>query len=289
MQPTDAEITFGIDLASQPENTAICAIRWGGADAEVAVLARGAWNGTPLHDELLVALSTGLWDGLPNAPSKVAIDAPFGWPTEFVEAVASHHERRGWPIGIGSDRKLLERRSTDRFVWQATRKLPLSVSTDRIAFAAMRCAGILGRIAAAGGAMDASRDGSGLVAEVYPDAALRAWELVPTPAGPRQGYKGASPECRQARVSITQGLHRQLGPKFAITDERLEQCAGSDDCLDALVCALLARAARLGLTVQPPDKDHQRRALSEGWIHLPLADSLRHLVGASVPRTAADE
>ena len=53
--------------------------------------------------------------------------------------------------------------------------------------------------------------------------------------------------------------------------ERLIDC---DDCLDALVCALVARAAQLGRTIGPQD---ERLARLEGWIHLPEPDSLSRL------------
>lgn len=55
-------------------------------------------------------------------------------------------------------------------------------------------------------------------------------------------------------------------------------CRAYDDALDAVVCALLARAASLGLTAGPPD-NFAARAATEGWIHLPPAGSLGRLTG----------
>ncbi len=43
----------------------------------------------------------------------------------------------------------------------------------------------------------------------------------------------------------------------------------SDHDFDALVCALIGRAAQLGVTAPPQTLDQRRRAASEGWIHLP--------------------
>ena len=54
----------------------------------------------------------------------------------------------------------------------------------------------------------------------------------------------------------------------------------SDDALDAVLCALIARAAALGLTVPPPDQDRER-ARAEGWIHLPRRGSLGELPAAT--------
>ena len=50
---------------------------------------------------------------------------------------------------------------------------PLSVSSDRIAICAMRCAELLVELAGDG---QLERTGGGLVAEVYPAAALRQVE-----------------------------------------------------------------------------------------------------------------
>jgi hypothetical protein len=55
-----------------------------------------------------------------------------------------------------------------------------------------------------------------------------------------------------------------------------EACAESDDALDAVLCALIARAAALGLT-EPPPPDGLEPARVEGWIHLPRSGSLAQL------------
>jgi hypothetical protein len=52
-------------------------------------------------------------------------------------------------------------------------QLPLSVSTDRIAYPAMRIARLLGAVA--GEPVD--RTGAGRIVEGYPAAALRVWGL----------------------------------------------------------------------------------------------------------------
>ena len=71
-------------------------------------------------------------------------------------------------------------RVTDLVVRQA-RLVPLRVSADRIGHVAMRCACLLARFAQQG--HEVSRDGSGMIVEVYPAASLKVWEL------PYRGYK----------------------------------------------------------------------------------------------------
>ena len=54
-------------------------------------------------------------------------------------------------------------------------------------------------------------------------------------------------------------------------------CIDNDDCLDALICALIARAAERG-QLEPID-DPDGLASSVGWIRLPKPASLA-LLGA---------
>ena len=188
-------LTLGIDLASQARDTGVCAVRWTGDTAEIALLAVGAAGGVPFDDAWLAEAAVGS-RGLPRA-DKVGVDAPFGWPAPFADAVGER-EPSGWPLGLGADRSGLVRRETDRHVWKRTGKLPLSVSTDRIAYPAMRCAGLLAwwsrQLREPVG-----RAGAGLACETYPDAVLRI--LLGMPPGRAASYKGASPATRARRGS----------------------------------------------------------------------------------------
>jgi hypothetical protein len=49
-------------------------------------------------------------------------------------------------------------------------------------------------------------------------------------------------------------------------------CLAGHDHLDALVCALVARAVLVGDTGWPHTEDERAAARQEGWIHLPGSD-----------------
>jgi predicted RNase H-like nuclease len=186
----------------------------------------------------------------------------------FLDALAAHRDGPAWPLPIEEPTLELRYRATDEFVHELpfVNRRPLSVSADRIAVPAMRCAAILAQIADQTDPREVARDGSGLCCEVYPDPALRFW----TDDG-EAGLAGASykrPKNSKARVALLEAIHSQL----PIRDPagRLALVEREDDYLDALVCALVARAAERDLT-HPPDEEQRKLALVEGWIHVPSA------------------
>jgi hypothetical protein len=263
-------VTLGIDLASQPRDTAICLVAWSAGGAEVTALHRGRdARQRPLDDERLVAAMSGE-DGAPR-PAKIAIDAPLGWPVDFVRGVADPAK---WPVEIGAKRDRVERRATDVWVHEQTGKRPLSVTADWVAYPAMRGAGILAHwMAETGETIDRSGV-RGRVCEAYPDPAIRCFDLwPPAPITPRQSYKG---DARDVRTAILDALATRA-PWLALSDDHRERCIESDDCLDALLCALVARAAKKGATTKPPGKLADE-ARVEGWIHLPRPGALGALV-----------
>ena len=96
------------------------------------------------------------------------------------------------------------------------------------------------------------------MAEVYPAASLKLWGL------PYRGYKqprnlGVLSELVTALQAAAPWL--ELG-----AHDRLYRT--SHDALDAVVAALTARAAALGLTLRA-DPERQPQASREGWIALP--------------------
>jgi hypothetical protein len=248
--------TAGVDLAAQDKNTAVCVVEWGSGGPRVDLPRVG------LDDDALLDV---ICDS-----DRAGIDAPFGWPQAFADAVAAHQARDRWPGSTAELRELAEQREgyRRRLSYRVTdlaviedRELsvrPLSVSTDRIGVTTFRCALLLDRL---GHERRVEVDRSGLtgrVAEVYPAAALNAWGL------PFKGYKGGAG--REVRGELVRKVGRRLGSGFG--KEARKMCADSDHALDALVSALVARAVAVGATRQP-DAGQSQAATSEGWIHIP--------------------
>jgi hypothetical protein len=187
--------------------------------------------------------------------AKVGIDAPFGWPRPFVEAIVAHQRGGAWPgrgLAQAKDfRRTLRLRATDAHVHAEVGITPLSVSSDMIGVVAMRCALLLDAAAAAGVAVQ--RDGvHGQVCEVYPAAALRRWGL------PWKGYKRVGGAA--IRATIVDRLDADPGVRERLTE--------SDHALDAYVSALIARDVHEGRTAPPPP-ELADLAAEEGWIHIP--------------------
>jgi hypothetical protein len=259
-------ITIGIDLASQPAETAICAIDWEPLTPVMRMLAVGEHEGCELHDKFLVTTIAGLRQFPEELIAKVAIDAPFGWPEEFVQAVVEHHWNGRWPGGIDNPRARFYWRQTDRHVRAQTGKVPLSVSSDKIAAVAMRCAVLLDYLGEQCGPAAVDRTGDGLVCEVYPDPALRHWTAGdPLSLQPRESYK------RKAGAARRRDLLEIVRKRLPLEDpeDLLRTCVDHDHALDALVAALVARAVSLGLTDSMDLIDDQ--ISREGWIHLPTS------------------
>ena len=264
--------TLGIDLASQAKNTAACLLEWTDRGVSVTQLWHGAApaDREQLGDAGLVALMRGSRPG--PRPAKVGIDAPLGWPAEFVTAVS---DLTAWSapladVGQEAERRArLERRETDRWVRETTEqrgmapKRPLSVTTDRIAYPAMRAAALLAHLARDHGEAIDRSGRTGLVCEVYPDPTIRCLGLWPGPLRDRASYKGGRP----AAVALREGIAEPLFAVVNATPEQRRRCVEADDCLDAVICAIAARAAELGHTTVPPE--HAQAAEREGWIHLP--------------------
>jgi hypothetical protein len=229
-------ITFGVDLAADPSRTATVRIEWTGGravvtDAEVGV-----------DDDRIVADAADA--------TKIGIDCPLGWPDSFVDFVTAHRDGH---VGVAADtiaaRRALVYRATDLHC-MALGHRPLSVAADRIAHAALRCAGLLALIG------DHDRSGAGRLVEAYPAGSLKNWGL------PHRSYKGDPTRITDSLARLTE----RVGLAFdSVTRTR---CLESDHVFDALVVALTARAAALGRT-EPPPEPLRARACREGWISLP--------------------
>lgn len=237
--------TAGVDLAAEAAGTAVAGLEWSPGRAAVKELAVGADDAT-----LIAAISRA---------GKTGIDCPLGWPEPFTEFVGAHRTGSvtipAGMAGIDWRRRLVYRR-TDLAVRAATGLSPLSVSADRIAHPAMRCAALLAELGRGGEPID--RGGGGVIVEVYPAASLKIWGLT------HRGYKRAAGRPGLARLVddlLAAAPWLDLGPHEPL-------CRSCDDAFDAVIAALTAGAAARGLTTRP-DADQAATAATEGWIALP--------------------
>lgn len=236
-------LTVGVDLATQPNKTAVATIEWADDAATVTdVVTRGT-------DALILQACL--------SADAVGFDAPFGWPDEFSNFIVQHREGRQ-PLVKGSEdawRRQMAYRLTDRVVASEFRQRPLSVSTDRIGLTAMRMSSLLGQLREAGQLVD--RAGGTRVVEVYPAAALKVWGLRSA------SYKGPNMAHLTHLVDELQSSAGwfDLGEFDAV-------CRSSDDAFDAVVAALIARAHACGQW-RRPEPHELGLAASEGWIIVP--------------------
>jgi predicted nuclease with RNAse H fold len=238
-------ITAGLDLAAMPERTALAVIEWARTGAAVRDVVCPADDGVILE--------------VIGQAGKTGIDCPLGWPNAFVDFVAAH---RSGHVALPRDdtgtgwRRELTMRRTDLFVRDKLHLVPLSVSADRIAHVALRCAVLLAKLDASGRPVD--RSGAGPVAEVYPAASLRGWGLR------HRGYKQPrTPDVLAAAADdlLAAAPWLDCGPH----EETIRR---SHDAFDAVIAALTARAASRGQTC-PPGEDDLAAAVTEGWIAVP--------------------
>ncbi|WP_225973238.1 DUF429 domain-containing protein [Nesterenkonia natronophila] len=236
----------GVDLAAEPARTGLAVIT-GHSDQQELVI-----------EEARLGVEDGAVVEMVIAADKTGVDVPLGWPQTFVEHVWAHST--GALTGLGTSdiawRRSMAMRRTDLLVGERFGLRPLSVATDRIAYPALRWTVVEARLRERG--IDCVRDGSGRVCEVYPAAALRWWGL------PHRGYKSTT--ARAVREQIVEGLDAAF-PQLDWNGFR-EECVVSDDVLDAVIAALVARETRAQRTWAPDTTDHDL-ALSEGWIHVP--------------------
>lgn len=244
--------TVGVDLAASPKSSAVAVIDWSDGAARLVSVT------TPATDLDVIRLSTGA--------TRIGIDSPFGWPDAFVDLVYAHHHRVHGSAGVATrgldeieNRRPLALRRTDRFLIDQGWGRPLSVSADQIAHVAFRCVGLLETLAV-------SDRVDGWAVEAYPAAALQQWGLR------SRGYKRAANRARLA--VLTADLHRDA-PWLDI-DDVAALMATDDNAFDAVITALIARAAELGRT-RRPDAADEAVAAREGWIHVPTCglDDLR--------------
>ena len=233
----------GVDLAAEPKGTALAVMDWSAGRAQLIDLQLG------VADETIVKAAAGV--------EKIGIDCALGWPVEFIEFMNQQAslEPTDALIDGGLDwRRRLAYRETDRQVREITGRWPLSVSTDRLGMTAMRCAGLLSRMAHSGIAID--RSGAGKVVEIYPGASLRLWGFATA------GYRNSA--------DVRQQLLNQLKAAAPWFDAAgfSELMIASCDAFDAVIAAFATRSAALG-RYQQPSAELNQQARIEGWIALP--------------------
>ncbi len=233
----------GLDLAAESKGSALAVLDWAQNRVKLVSLK------VSVSDNSVVELA-------PNS-AKLGIDCALGWPIDFVDFVKSYSNVNlaGLAFDGGIDwRRNLAYRETDREVHRVTGRWPLSVSTDRLGMTAMRCAGLLSKLQEAGEQID--RSGRGKVVEVYPAGSMRIWGLNAA------GYR-SSPEARKELIAQL----RVAAPWLDLTGfETL--MAQSCDAFDAVIAALAAGSAALGLSTAAPET-LLKQAQIEGWLALP--------------------
>lgn len=244
-------ITCGVDLSSQSADTALAVIDWGSVSPRLVQLEVG------VDDEAILEAA--------QDSDVMAIAAPFGWPDSFIEFIVSN--RTGFVpnprrVATTSGRNRIMYRTTDQRLREMLGLKLLPSTSSTLAGATLRCAGILARMREMG--IEVSRAGGGRVVEAYSPASLVAWGLD------EPKYKTTP----AARVRIVEQASRRVSLDLA--DHRAT-CMESDDALDALVCALTARAVAIGLWRAPLDPDEVEHAPTEGWVCIPsgTVDQLR--------------
>jgi len=243
-------LTLGVDLASSPKTTGLCIIDWANRSATIRELA------VNVDDSRILSAARNC--------DAVGVDAPFGWPIAFTQFLAEQTGNRTPFAWTHEQRNQLQYRETDRYIQSQVGRPPLSVSSDRIAVVAMRCAGLLAQL----GVQD--RSGEHSVFEVYPAAALKRWGF---------DFRSYTRREKSVAAGVFQSLVRELSGRVSwlhCAAESYDLLKSDTDAFDALICALVARAAELKLTDQPSE-EQATLAKTEGWIHIPSADCLHIL------------
>ncbi|MBA4608831.1 DUF429 domain-containing protein [Aeromicrobium sp. Marseille-Q0843] len=238
--------TVGIDLAADAKKTALAEVKWSEGKATVTRLDLGVDDGALLEE-------------IRNSDGRVGIDCPFGWPSDFKDLVAGHPRS---PVDTAALRwrGKYTHRATDHWVREEFGVQPLSVSADKLGHVAIRLSSLIARLEPA---EDFPLDGSGRIAEVYPAAALSVWDMAH-----RRYKKPIGESVRATSLSQMEDAGIDLG-------EFRELAGRSDDAFDAVVCAVVARAVGTDL-IDPPSKDYEPFAKTEGWIHVPRRGTTVH-------------
>ena len=236
-------LTWGLDVSTKKAKTAAVAIQWSTRGLAHVVDVR--------HPLRAVDIAPLIAE---HKASRWAVDVPFGWPDLFVDLMADRHKRplpaEAMPAAADWEKwrtRQVAQRRTDRFLTDhpAIKTRPLPASFQMLGATAAMWVLVEAQLVSLGVQID--RAGlEGTVCETYPSAALAAWRLG---------------RAKQTWSELQENFD------FLTVDTHLLPQLASDDVCDAVVCALVARARDLELTLGPPDND-LAASRREGWIHV---------------------
>jgi hypothetical protein len=243
------DLTWGLDVSTDEAKTAAVALDWSRpGEARVVEVHR------PLRAADMPSLISE------HRESRWAVDVPFGWPDLFVALMTDRHNgplpAEAMPAAADWEKwrtREVAQRLTDRFLTNDPRikTRPLPASFQLLGATAAMWVLVEAQLVSLGVRIDrAGMDGT--VCETYPSAALSAW-----------GFGRGKQTWRELQANFA----------FLAADENLNDQLTSDDVCDAVVCALVARARDLELTIAPPD-DKLAAGRREGWIHVSCEPSI---------------
>jgi hypothetical protein len=255
--------TIGINLSAAAKFTTLVAIEWKDQEAWVSEAV------VDLEDDELI--------GYLSAGDRTGVYAPFGWPVAMVEAVSSYTNSDQWQR---ASRRQFRHRETEAFVHdilqsEADQELwPQSVSCDRLALQARRMAQLREQLFTETGKRF-DRAGGDHILEVYAPGASLLWGLHSHAANGLEIPPDASEKPGLLFVERIEAA----APWLQWREGKRAVCLKNEYTSDALLAALVARAAELDLTMRP-ENGHLDLARREGWMHLPSKDSLSSLARA---------
>ena len=281
MANRDGFKVIGVDLGAQRTNTAYCVLAVGESQGTVTIESPKE-DQEAADDKLLEAFS---------GAARVGIDAPFGWPVKFNDAISGYRDSKAWPSHVstvypGDKRSKIEYRDlkyrrTDLYVWEKIDKRPLGVATELIGSVAIRAARLLAR-ANVKHPLEVDRSGQqGRFVEVYPAAAFKQWGIQTN----RDNGKRATTSYKKD-PEVRKQMLRDLSPFLDNWLQDPDEYWRTDHRLDALVSALVTLMAELDCRLAPNGEDPllepippdmKKVAKKEGWIALPRRSSLRDL------------
>src|SRR5690625_1109248 len=128
MSALPGPVYVGVDLAAEPARTGIAVIREHSVQHRLVIeKARLGADDDALIEWVIAGTKTG-------------VDVPLGWPQTFVEHVLAHSTGllTGQTTSAIAWRRSMALRHTDLLIGERFGLRPLSVSTDRIAYPALR-------------------------------------------------------------------------------------------------------------------------------------------------------